>query len=118
MTPSILRTPAATDDSDTILNRPMRAVLSTCVPPQSSDEKSPMLTTRTTSPYFSPKSAVAPIFFASSTEHSVVVTGRPDRIAPLTSASVFSISSDVMAAKCEKSNLTLSPSTYEPACPT
>ena len=44
----------------------MALVFLTCVPPQSSLEKSPMDTTRTFSPYFSPNRAIAPVFFASS----------------------------------------------------
>ena len=38
----------------------------TCVPPHSSTEYSPTSTTRTKSPYFSPNSAIAPWFLASS----------------------------------------------------
>ena len=56
----------------TILNRPISPVRRTCVPPHSSTEKpsallaasrapsSPIVTTRTSSPYFSPNSARAP----------------------------------------------------------
>ena len=36
----------------------MSPVRATCVPPQSSVEKSPILSTRTSSPYFSPNSAM------------------------------------------------------------
>ena len=42
----------------------MELVFFTCVPPQSSLEKSPMDTTRTFWSYFSPKRAIAPDFFA------------------------------------------------------
>ncbi len=54
------RMPAAMPVSSTILKKPMSPVRFTCVPPQSSVEKSPMPITRTSSPYFSPKSAIAP----------------------------------------------------------
>jgi hypothetical protein len=47
------------------LKSPISAVLRTCVPPQSSVEKPGTETTRTTSPYFSPKSAIAPAATAS-----------------------------------------------------
>lgn len=52
VTASILRTPDATDDSDTILNSPIDPVFLTCVPPQNSTEKSSAFTTLTISPYF------------------------------------------------------------------
>ena len=66
-TASILRTPAATAVSEVILNNPSSPVCPTCVPPQSSTlYAASMVTTRTTSPYFSPKSAVAPFAMASS----------------------------------------------------
>ena len=67
--------PAATPDSDTILKKPMSPVRATCVPPQSSVEKSPMLSTRTSSPYFSPNSAIAPALIASSYFISRASTG-------------------------------------------
>ena len=60
------RTPAATPASLTILNRPMSPVRATWVPPHSSVEKSPIFSTRTWSPYFSPNSAIAPKAIASS----------------------------------------------------
>lgn len=50
------------------------AVLSKCVPPQSSLEKSPIETTRTVSPYFSPNNATAPDFLASSIDITSVRT--------------------------------------------
>ena len=58
-----------------IRNGPISAVERTCVPPHSSREYSPSPTStmRTTSPYFSPNSAIAPRRLASS---SVVVIGR------------------------------------------
>ena len=56
---SIRRIPDATAPSDLILKCQMSAVFLTWVPPQSSIEF-PKRTVRTTSPYFSPKSAIAP----------------------------------------------------------
>ena len=63
---SMRRTPAATPLSPRSLKRPMSPVRATCVPPHSSVEKSPMRTTRTRSPYLSPKNASAPALMASS----------------------------------------------------
>ena len=62
---SIRRIPAATLASETILNIPIWPVLRAWIPPQNSHE-GPKRTTRTLSPYFSPKRAIAPIFLASS----------------------------------------------------
>jgi len=74
----IRRTPDAIDSSLVILNRPISPVARTCVPPQSSFEKIPSTpwieSTRTFSPYFSPKSAMAPERIASSTAISSVCT--------------------------------------------
>ena len=69
------RTLAALEVSLRIRTTPISAVERTCVPPHSSREKSPspISTIRTTSPYFSPNSAIAPSARASS---SVVVIGR------------------------------------------
>ena len=61
VTASMRRTPAATPVSLTIRNSPISAVLRTCVPPHSSIETPGTSTTRTTSPYFSPNSAIAPV---------------------------------------------------------
>ena len=57
---SMRRTPEETDSSPVSLSRPISPVAAVCVPPQSSVEKpSESFTTRTLSPYFSPKSAMA-----------------------------------------------------------
>ena len=72
---SIRRTPEATLLSDLMRKGPALAVLSRCVPPQNSMEKSPISTTRTVSPYFSPNIATAPFFFASSMGNTSVTTG-------------------------------------------
>ena len=75
VTASIRRTFAALEVSLSTLNTPISEVQRTCVPPHSSREKepSPTSTIRTTSPYFSPNSAIAPSRLASS---SVVVSAR------------------------------------------
>jgi hypothetical protein len=52
----------------------MSPVRRTCVPPQSSVEKSPMRSTVTRSPYFSPKKASAPALMASSYDISSLET--------------------------------------------
>src|SRR5207248_1577045 len=70
---SIRRTFAALEPSLTISKTPTSAVDATCVPPQSSRETSSTSTIRTQSPYFSPKSAIAPIASAAS---RVVCTAR------------------------------------------
>ena len=115
---SILLTPAATPDSDTILNELISPVLLTCVPPQNSLEKSPIHTTLTVSPYFSLNNALAPVFFASSIASTLVSTSIDFAICSLTMASTFSISSSVIGWKWVKSNLNLSGVTSEPACST
>src|SRR6185312_10503636 len=60
VTASTRLTPLATALSPTSLTSPISPVAAVCVPPQSSVEKSPIFTTRTRSPYFSPNSAIAP----------------------------------------------------------
>ena len=69
------RTPEATEPSDLMRKAPALAVLSRWVPPQNSMEKSPISTTRTVSPYFSPKRAMAPRFLASSMGRASVTIG-------------------------------------------
>ena len=115
VTASMRRTPEATEDSLTMRNGPTFAVFSTCVPPQSSMDLPPMLTTRTTSPYFSPNSAIAPSFFASATGISFVSTSMPSRISSLTRWLTCISSSAVTAEKCVKSKRRRSGSTREPA---
>ena len=72
---AMYRTPAATPLSSVTRKNPMSPVARTCVPPQSSRLKSGTETTRTRSPYFSPKSAIAPPAIASSVERTLVCTG-------------------------------------------
>ncbi len=62
VTASMRRTFAPTLASETILTKPISAVLATWHPPHSSRENSPASTTRTTSPYFSPNKPVTPGF--------------------------------------------------------
>ncbi len=99
VTHSMRRTPAATEDSLTMWKSPIFAVLSTCVPPQNSVEASPIFTTRTILPYFSPKSIIAPIFFASSISVTTVSTGMPSRIFSFTRSSTRRSSSGSTAEK-------------------
>ncbi len=104
------RTFAALDVSCVSLKTPISAVERTCVPPHSSREKppSPTSTMRTTSPYFSPNSAIAPSDFASS---SVVVNARTgwfSRICAFTRSSTHARSSALSGAPCVKSKRSLS----------
>jgi hypothetical protein len=62
---SIRLTPAATPVSETILNSPISPVCLQCVPPHSSLLNDSTVTTRTSSPYLSPKKANAPFATAS-----------------------------------------------------
>ena len=79
-------------------NSPALAVLSRWVPPQNSKDSAPIFTTRTVSPYFSPKRAVAPSFFASSKGRTSVSTAVPERMAPMVSSSMRFKSSREMAS--------------------
>ncbi len=107
---SIRRTLAALEVSDRIRNSPTSAVVRAWVPPHSSREKepSPTSTIRTTSPYFSLNSAIAPSRLASS---SVVVSARTgwfSRIQRLTWSSTSLSSSAVRALAWVKSKRSLS----------
>src|SRR5258705_4795281 len=62
---SMRRTPAAAPVSCVKRNSAICPVAPTCVPPQSSSDTPRTSTTRTTSPYFSPNSAIAPAATAS-----------------------------------------------------
>ena len=86
-TASILRTPAEIALSDIILKKPMFPVFLTCVPPHSSTE-SPNFTTRTRSPYFSPKRAMAPIALA-----AFIATSRNSSMGIARRTSIFTVSS-------------------------
>ena len=115
-TASIRRAPEPTEPSERITNGPTSAVDRTWVPPQSSREKPSTSTTRTISPYFSPKSICAPSFRASSIGVSKIRTGRFRKTCSLTSRSTSSRSSDVSARSWVKSKRSLSGRTAEPAC--
>jgi len=91
--------PAATPVSEIILNALITPVCGTCVPAQNSLEKSPIVTTRTLSPYFSPNNAIAPVFFASSTLMISVLTVRSSAIFSFTIFSTSASSSAVNAWK-------------------
>ena len=92
----------------------MSPVRATCVPPQNSFD-SPIVTTRTVSPYFSPKNAIAPACLASaigSTAVSVAALRADARVDQVLDALRFS--SSVSGAKCEKSKRRRSGATSEP----
>ena len=93
MTASIRRAPLPTELSERIANAPISAVERTWVPPQSSVEYSGIETTRTTSPYFSPKSIIAPSFRASSIGVSKMCTGELRKICSFTRCSTSARSS-------------------------
>ena len=88
VTASMRRTPAATPPSDVTAKRPMSPVARTWVPPHSSWLTSPTVTTRTLSPYFSPKSAMAPPAMASSVLFTSVATGMLASTCSLTRRSI------------------------------
>src|SRR5207244_1992765 len=117
-TASMRRTPEATAPSSATLKNPIWPVASRCVPPQSSVENSPIFTTRTRSPYFSPKSAMAPAASASFRSISRWVTGVLACTCSLTSSSTCSISRSLTAPPWEKSKRRWSGATSEPACDT
>ena len=104
------RTFAALEVSVVILKTPISAVVRTCVPPHSSRDQvpSPTSTMRTTSPYFSPNSAIAPSALASSSEVVIARTGWSSRIQPLTRSSTSRTSSGVSGLACVKSKRSLS----------
>ena len=112
---SIRLTPAPVPDSLIILNKPISDVFWTWIPPQSSKENGAIFTTLTTSPYFSPNKAIAPISLASAIGISWIFTEIPRHISSLTRRSTCSISSFVIGPKCEKSKRKRSLSTREPA---
>ena len=75
-----------------------------------------MSSTRTESPYFSPKSIMAPSFWASAmgkTRHSVAALASTSA---LTRVSTLRISSSVSGWLWTKSKRVLSGSTWEPFC--
>ena len=80
------------------------------------DQSGPAWTTRTRSPYFSPKKRDRAAFSASAREVSSTRTGESARIAAETRSSTVSSSSRVTAAKWLKSNRNRSGATSEPCC--
>lgn len=120
---SMRRTPEAMALSDLMMKVPMSAVLLTCVPPQSSMEyplsacgSPPIWTTRTVSPYLSPKNWVMSLRFLTFVwGTSFAETVLFWLMAVLTLFSSAWICSGVSAAD-EKSNLSLSGATSEPCC--
>ena len=115
---SIRRTPAATELSDMIFIMPMLPVAATWVPPQNSTDE-PNCMTRTWSPYFSPKRAIAPSSLASSIgilRYSF--KGILARILAFTICSTLRISSSVTFWKWEKSKRRESGVTSDPFCST
>src|SRR5437870_5178805 len=107
------RAPEPTELSETITIGPISAVHRTWVPPQSSVEKPGISTTRTSSPYFSPKSIIAPSFRASSIGVTKARTGRFSKIFRLTRRSTSSRCSRESAWECVKSKRSLSGRTAE-----
>ena len=118
VTASRRRTPDATAPSVVTLNSPIWPVASRCVPPQSSVEKSPIRMTRTWLPYFSPKSAIAPILSAASRSVQNGSTVMFSRTASLTRSSTCSRSRSFTGLVCVKSKRSRSGATSEPACVT
>ena len=76
------------EPSLTILRSPMSPRAATCVPPQSSMEFGPARRTRTLSPYFSPKKAMAPSASASSLVVSKWSQAALSRTSALTRSSI------------------------------
>src|SRR5579875_2367918 len=94
---------APIDPSETIRNGPMAPRVSTWVPPHSSTEECPACTTRTHSPYLSPKKAMAPTRSASARSISSVTTGGLPITEALTRSSTLSSSARVTGPKWLKS---------------
>ncbi len=82
------------DDSLVTFSVPMSPVALTCVPPHSSID-GPASSTRTMSPYLSPKNEIAPIASASSLVVSKIRARSLRSVSALTSCSISSISSGV-----------------------
>ncbi len=93
----------------------MSPVRATWVPPHSSREL-PMSSTRTSSPYFSPNSIIAPVFCAASIGITRAWVAVLARISALTRASTSRICAAVIGVGCTKSKRVFSASTSEPFC--
>ena len=99
--------------SSVIWKKAMSPVRATCVPPQNSFD-SPIVTTRTVSPYFSPKNAIAPACLASAIGSTSVSAATFLRTRSLTRSSTRCFSSSDSGAECEKSKRSRSGATSEP----
>ena len=119
---SILLIPEETEFSLIIFKNPISPVLLTWVPPHNSiDQKdffsfnlSPIETTLTKLPYFSPNSAVAPSFLESSIFISRIKTSVLSRILLLIIVSISNRSSSLIELVWLKSNLSFCELTSEP----
>ncbi len=98
-----------------MVNKPMSPVRATWVPPQSS-RLEPMSSTRTVSPYFSPNSIMAPVFWADSMSITRACVAALATISAFTRCSISRICASVTGALCVKSKRVLSASTSEPFC--
>ncbi len=85
------------------------------MPPHSSRAQSPTETTRTSSPYFSPNSAIAPDLTASAWLMISACTARSSRITSLTRASTSAITDSGTAPAAEKSKRNRPGAFSEPA---
>ena len=123
---SMRRTPLATALSPFILNTPISPSRRTCVPPQSSTEYAPcavvpslpIVSTRTSSPYFSPNNANAPASMASSGVIMRVETASFWRINWFTNASTAASSSSLTGFGWLKSKRKWASLTSDPFCVT
>jgi hypothetical protein len=104
------------DSSRTIVIVPIVAPDGTCVPPHSSLEKSPIVTTRTTWPYLSPKLATAPAALASSIDMISVCTCGSRRTRSLIAVSISWTRSSDSDSKWGKSKRSRPGCTSDPAC--
>ena len=118
---SIRRMPAEMPCSLTILNSPISPVRVTCRPPHSSMENGlpslsvvPMDSTRTVSPYFSPKSIIAPLFLALSMSKISTWAGVLAKICWFTMVSIWLMFCSVNGLSYEKSKRSKSLLTIEP----
>src|SRR2546425_985915 len=108
------RTLAAAPVSWVNRNRAICPVVGTCVPPHSSRETPGTSTTRTTSPYFSVKRAIAPAAIASWYFISRVCTGRFSQMCWFTSSSMLASTSPAIGPWWLKSKRRRSGATTDP----
>jgi hypothetical protein len=103
---SMRRTPLAMAPSETSTNTPISPVRFTCVPPHSSrlsgipSGPTPgTVTIRTSAPYFSPNSAIAPSAFASAIGSTCQLTSRLASTQSTTMRSIFASWSGAVCSK-------------------